>query len=120
VPGPWIRPWYPSGWLAAILTLCGLYLLRLVQQHGAIGHQRPRANPLQGLPRSPLRRDGLGQVMGPGLLLDLRRDPTGLRGQGQMNKTREIYSTRSDATGGELDGLFVTLLFSARHAHRPQ
>jgi hypothetical protein len=27
VPGPWMRPWYPSGWLAAILTLCGLYLL---------------------------------------------------------------------------------------------
>jgi hypothetical protein len=36
VPGPWIRPWCPSGWLAAILTLCDpfydLYLLRLVQQ----------------------------------------------------------------------------------------
>jgi hypothetical protein len=43
-------------------------------------------------------------------LLDLRRDSTGLRGQGQMNKNRAIYSTRKDATG-ELAGFFVALLF---------
>jgi hypothetical protein len=52
------------------------------------------------------------------LLLDLRRDSTGLQGQGQMNKTRAIYSTRSEATG-ELDGFFVALPFFSA-AHRPQ
>jgi hypothetical protein len=52
------------------------------------------------------------------LLLHLSRDSTGLQGQGQMNKTRAIYSTRSDATG-ELDGFFVALPFFSA-AHRPQ
>jgi hypothetical protein len=44
------------------------------------------------------------------MLLDLRRDFIGFRGEGQMNKNRAIYSTRSDATG-ELAGFFVALLF---------